>query len=89
MNREHVREPVRAFLVNNYLGGNVDGLADDTQLLKLGILDSLRMVALMSFLEKEFGVAIDGDEVVATNFKTLNGIVEFVIRLQEKGGASS
>ena len=52
-------------------------LSDDTPLLA-GAIDSLGLMQLISFIEEEFGVAIDDAEVTASNFRTINDIQRLI-----------
>ena len=40
----------------------------------VGIIDSLGIMKLVQFLEAEFGVVIDDDELLPENFETLDAI---------------
>ena len=69
-------------------GPNVtDGLTPNTNLLEGGILDSLQIVNLISFLEEEFSVAIDMEEVVPENFESIQHIIELVDRSPDEASA--
>jgi acyl carrier protein len=52
-------------------------LSDDTPLLA-GVIDSLGLMQLISFIEEEFDVAIDDSEVTASNFRTVADIERLV-----------
>ncbi len=52
-------------------------LSDDTPLLA-GVIDSLGLMQLISFIEEEFDVAIDDAEVTATNFRTVGDIQRLI-----------
>jgi acyl carrier protein len=49
-------------------------LGNDTPLLS-GIMDSLGLLQLVSFLEEEFGVEIEANEITAEHFGTVANIV--------------
>ena len=49
-----------------------------------GLLDSFDMVSLVSALEDEFGILIDGLDIVPENFDSVEGIAALV----EKSGGS-
>ena len=51
--------------------------SDDTPLLA-GVIDSLGLMQLISFIEEEFEVAIDDAEVTATNFRTVGDIQRLI-----------
>ena len=42
------------------------------------IIDSLGMIELISFLEKEFNVIFSEDDLVLENFETLNKIIDLI-----------
>lgn len=57
-------------------------LSGDDSLFDHGIIDSVSLVNLVLWLEKEFGVKIPHDEVTPANFEALNEIVALVLRKQ-------
>ncbi|MCA9670757.1 MAG: acyl carrier protein [Myxococcales bacterium] len=58
-------------------------LANDQSLLTTGVLDSLRIVKLIAFLDDEFGVEVTDDEFDPDNFETIDAIAKLV---EEKKG---
>jgi acyl carrier protein len=56
----------------------VANLKDDDSLLAKGILDSLEIIKLTTFLEESFGIAVSDEELVPENFETLASLVRFV-----------
>ena len=56
--------------------GSVE-LSDDTPLLG-GVIDSLDLMQLISFIEEEFEVAIDAADVRANNFRTVSDIERLI-----------
>jgi acyl carrier protein len=52
-------------------------LLDDTPLLGR-TMDSLGLTQLVAFLEEEFGIEIDGDDVTLDNFQTVASIERLV-----------
>jgi len=55
---------------------NLDG---ERQLFSEGIVDSLGIFLLIEFLNSQFGVQIDADDVVLENFETVNAIKALVL----------
>ncbi|MCA9731247.1 MAG: acyl carrier protein [Deferribacteres bacterium] len=66
--------------IRKFFGKELDnaGVGDDDSLLMAGIIDSLKMMDLITFLEKEFGVSIDDDELMPENFDSIDAIESFV-----------
>jgi len=67
---------VRDFVQENFLYMHTTfQLGDDDRLLEKGVMDSMSIVEMISFIESEFGVQ---DEISEENFGSLSGIARFV-----------
>jgi acyl carrier protein len=55
-------------------------LDEQTPLLSSGILDSLGILQLMSFLADELGIEIADDDFTLDNFETMGALLAFVRR---------
>ncbi|HHM01371.1 MAG TPA: acyl carrier protein, partial [Caldithrix abyssi] len=55
-----------------------EDLDHDDSLLELGIIDSVKMMEMISFLEENFGIEVDDEELMPENFDSLNAIVAFI-----------
>ena len=55
-----------------------DGLEASDDLLGSGILDSLGMVKLISFVEDEYEIIIPPEDMVIENFMTVENICEYI-----------
>ncbi len=53
-------------------------LNDDYPLIGEGVIDSLGLLNMISFLEGEFGIKIGDDEIVLENFETVTRIRSLV-----------
>jgi len=76
-----VRDKVREYIVENFLFGDDEPLTSDTiSLLDDGIIDSVGVMELVAFLEQDFGIGVDDDELVPDNFDSVANLVAFVGR---------
>ena len=57
-------------------------IGDDDSLLVTKLLDSLKVVELVVFIESNYNVSFDNDEVSPENLDTINAIANF---LEKKG----
>ena len=57
--------------------GHVE-FADGESLLEAGVVDSVTMIDLITFLESKYEVAVDEDDMIPENFDTVDAIVSFV-----------
>ena len=53
-------------------------LDENQDLIGTGVLDSLRILQLVSFLEESFGIEIPDEDVVYDNFQSLGAIVNYL-----------
>ena len=77
---EEIKLKTRNFVVENFLFGNANGLEDDTSFLEAGILDSTGVMEVVAFLEQQFGVRVDDDELTPENLDSISSIGAFVSR---------
>lgn len=75
---------IRSFLVNQFPLARQRAIGDDDPLLRTGILDSLGILEVVSFIEQEFAVHVDDEELVPESFESIATIARFVDR--KRGG---
>jgi len=73
-------DKVRAFIVENFLFGDDSSLKDDSSFLQEHIVDSTGILEIINFLEEEFSIKINDDELLPENLDSLNNIDAFVKR---------
>lgn len=78
-----IREKIRAYLDENFLYMRPDFvLGDDDQLLERGVVDSMGIVEMLTYIEDEFGVKAADDEISEANLGTLKAIARFIATKQ-------
>ena len=78
--RPPVKANLRQFVMENLAQGKVGGvIEDDASLIDNGVIDSLGIFQLVSFLEQSYGVRVRDEEIVLENFKSINAIEEFLV----------
>lgn len=82
-------------VLNEYISRELVGqsellpLKNNTLLLKSGILDSLSLLKLVLFLEQQFGVIVDTEELLPENFETIDAICVFLRTQQQRQKAQA
>lgn len=80
MNEEETKMSIRDFILKEYLPGeDPAALTDTTALMTTGILDSIAVLKVVTFLENEFGVTIEPHESVVDNLNTVSDIARLVM----------
>ena len=80
MNPEDIKTTVKTFILSEYLPGeDPAALTDDTPLMTTGILNSIVVPKVVTFLENQFGITIEPHEAVVENLNTLSDIARLVM----------
>ncbi len=69
---------IKTFIIENFLFGSEDGLKDETSFLEEGIIDSTGILELVTFLEEEFSITIEDEELVPENLDSINNVTAFL-----------
>ena len=78
-----ISEAIRDFIVSEIVhGSSTQELDDDFQLLEGGVLDSLGLQQLLTFLEQQFGIVISDDDLMPENFASVRAIADLVANSQ-------
>ena len=74
-------ETIREFITNEIMQRPLKThICDNDQLVESGIIDSLSIITLLSFLEEEFSIQIQNEDLVPENFASLSAIATLVNR---------
>jgi len=80
MDQEAIKATVKNFILNEFLPGeDPAALTDTTALVTTGILDSIAVLKVVTFLENQFGITIEPHEAVVENLNTLSDIAQLVM----------
>ena len=80
MNEQDIKASLKSFILNEYLPGeDPAALTNDTPLMTTGILDSIAVLKVVTFLENQFGITIEPHEAVVENLNTLSDISRLVM----------
>ncbi len=69
---------IKEFIVDNFLFGNEDELNENTSLFEKGIIDSTGVLELVSFIEENYDISINDEELVQDNFLSISAINNFL-----------
>ena len=78
-----VEQKIRDYILDNYLfTDDQSALADEDSFLDKGIIDSTGIMEVIFFLEEEFGVQVDDEEMVPENLDSVKNIAAYIGRKQ-------
>ena len=80
MTQDDVVSHLRRFVEQQFR--MAEGLDDDEALLQSGLIDSLGVLELVSYAEREFGVTLEPDDLMPENFASITALAALVERKQ-------
>ena len=78
---QRVADQLAAFTNKTIMMDEASGIDADTPILDMGILDSLSMVSLLTYIQTQFGVHIPNEEITPDNFETLYALAELTVSM--------
>jgi len=78
---------IRAYIQSNLIVFDDDAtFSDSDNIFKLGFVNSLFAMKLLNFVETEFGIVVDNDDINIANFSSVDNIVALVEKKSKKVG---
>lgn len=78
-----LKAKIREYIIENFLFGDTAPLTDDTiSLLDEGIIDSVGVMELVAFLEQDFGLTVEDEELIPENLDSVENLAGFISRKQ-------
>jgi acyl carrier protein len=72
---------IRAFIFDNFLFDAEDSaLQNDTSFLEEGIIDSTGVLELVDWLEEEFSISVDDEELIPENLDSVNLLSAYITK---------
>lgn len=84
MTRTDIAERLERYIVKELLDGDGRDLDESTPLLQWGILDSIGIVSLLSFIEDNLGVEVPDDGVRPENFENIEKLSTMLCEIIRK-----
>lgn len=71
---------ITRFIINNFPSALEKDVNEDTDLLNEGVVDSLGLLTIISYVEELTNTAVADEDVTPENFGTIRSLNEFVLR---------
>lgn len=77
-----IQERVKQFIVDtSYI--SEDQVNIDTLIFAQGIMDSMGFISIIDFIEENFSITAADNELLESNFESINAISEFISRKKQ------
>lgn len=76
-----IKTQIRQFVLSNFLLGQADaGLKDGESFLESGIVDSTGVLEIVEYIQENWGVKVEDEEMVPENLDSIDNLVRFIGR---------
>lgn len=75
---DEIRSQVRAFILKQFPLAQRASLDDTESLVESGIIDSMGVLELVTFIEADFELVLSDEDVVSENFDSIATISSFI-----------
>lgn len=76
-----IETDVRRYIVDKLLFGRTDTVVNgDTSFLESGLIDSTGVLELVAFLEEQFHIKVEDEDLIPANLDSINALASFVAR---------
>ena len=74
-----VYDEIRQFIIDNFLmGQDSDSLKDDSSFLEEGVIDSTGVLELVGFLEENYEIKVEDEELIPENLDSIKNICAYL-----------
>ena len=77
---QDIKKMLKTFIVKNYLKNENAKLSDDDSFLEEGIIDSIGVIEIASYIQEKYGIKIAVPEIMPENFDTLNNLEKYITK---------
>jgi acyl carrier protein len=71
------KQQIRKFISDSTFK-DLSAVKDDTLIFREGIFDSMGFVLLIDYIEENFGIKASDDDLIETNFESIEAISKFI-----------
>ncbi|OHB66679.1 MAG: acyl carrier protein [Planctomycetes bacterium RBG_13_63_9] len=79
----NIADHLRKFIKESFLFGRDDDFSDADSFLELGIIDSTGVLELVTFIEEQYQITVEDEELVPENLDSIDNLVQFIARKRE------
>jgi acyl carrier protein len=74
-----LHDEIRQFIIDNFLmGQDSESLKDDSSFLEEGVIDSTGVLELVGFLEENYEIKVEDEELIPENLDSIKNICAYL-----------
>lgn len=80
VNEKEWRSVVRAYIMDNLVKFDDEIFSDSDNIFSKGFVNSLFAMKLLNFIEKEFEIKVEDEDIEIANFSSIDNIINLIQR---------
>ncbi len=89
MQHKEIVEELKHYITIQVLDGKDIGLNETTPLLEWGVINSLEIARILSFIQQRFNLDIPHDQLIADHFTSLSALADLMQKLMKEQQVAS
>ena len=78
---DDIKKKLREFIIDTFLIADEDEeLNDSDSFMQTGLIDSTGILEVITYLESEFTISVEDDEMIPDNLDSVDNLVNYVMR---------
>ncbi|CAL7959608.1 Acyl carrier protein [Gammaproteobacteria bacterium] len=78
---QKIKSEIRSYILENFLFGYRENeLLDNTSFLEIGVLDSMGIMELVAYLQREYGISVSDEEIIPENLGSVDCVTKFLLK---------
>lgn len=74
-----MKETIISFIMNDLIyDEELDAISETDNLLEQGLIDSIKLIKIVNFIENEFDFKVKPQDMIIENFESVNAIVSYI-----------
>jgi acyl carrier protein len=74
-----IEQELRQFVIDNFLFGQTDvAFTNEDSFMERGIIDSTGVLELVAFLEKQYQIKVEGEDLIPANLDSIANLLRFL-----------
>lgn len=77
---ENISASVKEFILSHFPPARLRSIGESDSLIESGIIDSMGVLDVVTFLESRFNLTVDDEDLVPENFQSIGQMAAFVAK---------
>lgn len=83
-NHEVINKAIVDYVAESFFGNERANIPLDLSLVEEGIVDSFGIIELVAFLESQFDITVEDEDITNENFGSINKMTDYILNISQR-----